>query len=802
MGTRSQRSEGAYPPPVGIRGSNGQVDPPGGLTISPQGRIARLPAGVVLAPIPLPGEEPPGGAEVEWTLRCLAPLISGWPESPPDLVKSLLPSSDACVLTADVAAGTQPKRGLITAYPLYCALWAQPLEPYGSAGRVAQAAVLVSAAVLAGSPDGLEPYRSALGSACLSSRRVGSGTFVPAGLNARLAAATSLQTVLDALDLARQSAPLALTEEQSRLLAGLHVLLEDALKARQPRKPRSHTGVRAPRQKAGSAEVDDPTPEHQTYDDPTARGPSADDLAEGAAGVREPASRRLATVKVTSSVPATALSPGQLHWRAKYRTRAISTSAQGLLLASDRLQLVDLAAAEQAIADLQTRRWRAPRPVLLGANAVSASLLLGRPVEKLNKLRVVARVDQVPGTIKQPFLAVADAALIVPAPDLPRSFVPKSAEAAVYRSVSRGLVLSLPVGLSWARQLLEFGQVHVGKEPFNGAGHPGCAEQFVKAVNERFGSRLTTARITQFLTRQIVAQFGDWADAALLSGSGDANARLYYYTPTHAHLQACYRELWVGVGKGLGLAIGVPVSASHSVADAGSVQPQYIGSQGCPTDEAVNAMVSTLIDYCRSLLRGRRSAARCRVVHNSIALYTCLMVLWHSGMRAVTEPVELDIYDPATGTLGASDKDNDSYYASRLVWLPPLVQRQIEAYWRHLDRLKAEFPDSTASVGKGLFFFDSSGDVTAISLQALRNLLPAGYPFRLNAQRHFLRTRLRELGVPAQTIDALLGHGAPGQEPYATHSCFSVQRLRREVEPALRVLSEKAGWVLLHGLAA
>jgi hypothetical protein len=707
---------------------------------------------------------------------------------------------DSASLAAGVVAGTQPKRGLITAYPLYCALWAQPSDSYDTAGRVAQAAILVSAALLAGSPGGLQPFASALGSACLSCRRIGSGTFVPEGLIEGLNSAISLQTVLAALDAAKQSA-LVLTDEQTRLLGGLHVLLEDALEARQPRKRRGHKGPRPPRRMAGSAEVDDPTPEHQTYEDPTARGPSADDLAEGAAGVREPAARRIATIKVSASVPATSLSPGQLHWRAKYRTRAISTSAQGLLLASDRLQLVDIAAAEQAIADIQTRRWRPPKPVLHGANAVSASLLLGRSVDKLIRLRVVARLDQIPGAIKQPFLAVSDSALVVPAPDLPRSFVPKGADAAAYRTTSRGLVLRLPDGLSWSRQLLDFGQSHLGKEPFSGPDHAGWAEQFAKAVNDRTGSRLTTARIAQFLTRQVVAQCGDWADAALLSGSGDANARLYYYTPTHAHLQARYHDLWEGVGKGLGLSIGKSAPATPPATAVEPGPSQFIGSRGCPTDEAVDAMVPNLIAYCRSKLRGRRSEARYRVVHNAIAMYTCLMVLWHSGMRAVTEPVELDLYDPATGVLGASDKDNDSYYASRVVWLLPLVQRQIQAYWRHLDCLKAKLPDSTASLGKGLFLFDSNGEVAAISIQALRNVLPSSYPFRLNAQRHYLRTRLRELGVPAQTIDALLGHGAPGQEPYATHSCYSVQRMRREVEPALRSLSEKAGWVLLHGLA-
>lgn len=769
--------------------------------------MAQLRAGLVPTPIEVSGGELLGLSEVEWTLACLAPLVSNWPESPRDLVTALRRSIAATSAPTAATPGAQPKRGLITAFPLYCALWAQPLDPYEAAGRVAQAATLVCAAILAGGQDGLQPYASALSSACLSCRRVGSGTFVPEGLVEGLASASSLNAVLVALDSAKQSTRLALTDEQSRLLAGLHVLLEDAIKARQPRKHRTHIGRKPPLRMAGSAEVDDPTPEHLTYEDPTARGPSTDDLAEGAAGVREQVARRIATVKVSTSVPATSLSPGQLHWRAKYRSRAISTSAQGLLLASDRLQLVDIAAAEQAVADLQTRRWRPPKAILQGACAASASLLLGRSIEKLRKLKVVARTTEVPETIQHLFLAVTDQSIVVPVLDLPRSFVPKGAEADAYRKVVRGLVLKIPSGLSWGRELLEFGQAHAGKEPFSGPEHGGWAEQFVKAVNDRTGSRLTTTRIAQFLTRQVVAQCGDWADAALLSGSGDANARLYYYAPTHAHLQTRYDELWEGVGKGLGMSISkstpTPVP-NPNVANTGpGDEPTgpYTGSRGCPADNAVAAMVAGLIAHFRIVLRGRRSKARCKLVHNAVAVYTCLMVLWHSGMRAVTEPVELELYDPSTGTLGASDKDSDSYYASRAICLPALVQRQIQAYWRHLERLRVEMSNLKTPLGKGLFLFDSDGGTAGISLPALRSALPPGYPFRLNAQRHYLRTRLRECEVPAQTIDALLGHGAPGQEPYAAHSCYSVQRMRREIEPALQQLSEKAGWVLLHGLA-
>ncbi|MBS0211906.1 MAG: adenylate/guanylate cyclase domain-containing protein [Proteobacteria bacterium] len=220
------------------------------MTPPSETRIALLRAGLVPTPIEVSGGEALGRAEVEWTLARLARLVSSWPESPRDLVAALrhdiAPGSDP----TEASAGTQPKRGLITAFPLYCALWVQPLDPYESAGRVAQAATLVSAALLAGSPDGLQPYASALGSACLSCRRIGSGTFVTEGLIDGLASATSLQGVLGALDAAKQSGRLVLTDEQIRLLSGLHVLVEDALRFRQPRKHRSHAGPRAPRRMA------------------------------------------------------------------------------------------------------------------------------------------------------------------------------------------------------------------------------------------------------------------------------------------------------------------------------------------------------------------------------------------------------------------------------------------------------------------------------------------------------------------------------------------------------------------------
>ena len=50
-------------------------------------------------------------------------------------------------------------------------------------------------------------------------------------------------------------------------------------------------------------------------------------------------------------------------------------------------------------------------------------------------------------------------------------------------------------------------------------------------------------------------------------------------------------------------------------------------------------MVAGLLDHCRTVLRGRRSPARRLLVHNAIATYTCVMVLWHSGQLRVRAEV-------------------------------------------------------------------------------------------------------------------------------------------------------------------
>jgi hypothetical protein len=377
---------------------------------------------------------------------------------------------------------------------------------------------------------------------------------------------------------------------------------------------------------------------------------------------------------------------------------------------------------------------------------------------------------------------------------LEKAFVPSDEEAKSYRATVERLTVPVPQGFGFSTLLLRAADRLAGPRPFVDDRWIDHANAFIKEVNEDRKSRISLGRIAEFLERQTLMTSGDWADAALLCGTGDANARLYYYAPTHGYLQKLWVSVWQGVAKGLGRG-DIRIKPLPSWDDDFG-----FGSRGCPMQWDVEMMVYRLLEQTRSSLRGRRNQARMIKVHNAIAIYTVTMVLWHSGARAVNDPIELSLYDPATGFLGLSDKDTDAYYASRVVWLPPLVQRQIAAYWSHLDVLREAIRGIEISSANDLFLINKKGEPCSINQSALKTELGSSYPFRLNAQRHYHRTMLRELGVPGQVVDAHMGHGAAGQEAYGAHSCFSPQRLRIELGPALQRLSEKAEWEVLNGL--
>lgn len=727
-----------------------------------------------------------GSEYVAWSVHEVAPLLSAWTRCPATLRAELEDWVTGSINPPAAPAGLQPERGWITAHPIYAAFWAQPLstdvQGYDPVlGRYAQGAVLVAAHICSVLPGGLDQRQSALSKACLSVRRVLGNQHTPSDFW-RIPYPVDLEEFHDGLaEVLDQGLP----DHELSVMRPLYLFLHDALERRAPRAHR--TVQRSKPQGNRSWEPDDPTFPHVIFDQIIPQSRAA--VREASAPVSETATPRLMIVKPAAGEEH--LTDGQRYHRAYYRAMAIATAAQGVMHSAERLQLVDLAGLDAAARRFLLGHWPVDGGVTsLSVAATFLSLLSGRGAEELQGLRLLRSVAEATSFRGSIGLMLDSSILILPIQDLPDAFQPDSADRDLYRQTVSRISLRLPdlPVVDVVRTVLsQTGRVF----PFRGVDLRPQIAAFLNQVNAASNARTTPTRIMHFLYRQTHILSGDWADAALLSGNRRmVDPRLYYYAPAASSLRRLYGAVWAGVGKGVAKSGSFK---SHS-GDERKVET-YIGSQGCPTDAAVAEMVRTQVQLCRNARQGAPGKNRVRSAHNALTTYTLLLVAWHVGVRAVDEMVDLSQYDATTGFLGVSDKDGDTYADARIVWLAPIARQQIVAYQRCVRGLPDSYNPGEDYDGR-LFYIDQDGMREAISLRSLKQYL-YHYSLRLNSQRHYLRTRLRELGVSGQAVDAMLGHGGQGYEPYARHSAFSPAQLRDEVSSAIQKLSQEMTWKVI-----
>ena len=300
------------------------------------------------------------------------------------------------------------------------------------------------------------------------------------------------------------------TKINRRLLSGLHTLLSDAIDLRPPRKRLRGSRSSSPRRQR-TQEPDELVPTYQEFEEPDQ--PSDEEIDEGGAAAPEAPGRKMMAVDTGAIVPETALGMRQRFMIAKTRSRAIASSAQGLLVGSDRLQLVDLETAERAIAVFLRGTWKPSQDVARGALAASVSLLSGRSIEHSSSLRVIAHSDDVPKGNAASYLVLSPPCLLIAAPRLHKPFVPKTDQAHWYKAVQDRLALPLPSNLSFSELLMQQARHCVGRQLLEGAHWDDCLLAFTRELNKRKGARLTPVRIAEFVSRQVVALNSDWADA-------------------------------------------------------------------------------------------------------------------------------------------------------------------------------------------------------------------------------------------------------------------------------------------------
>lgn len=362
-----------------------------------------------------------------------------------------------------------------------------------------------------------------------------------------------------------------------------------------------------------------------------------------------------------------------------------------------------------------------------------------------------------------------------------------------------------------------------------------ATSSFLSWINRRtLQTRLTAHRVGMHTYHAIEEQTSDSADATLLTGrcSLGAEIALFYYAPRIQYLREAYRKVTDALSKEL-----IELSGHEFAVEQPPLpqdDPARIGSAICPRTEYLQGVTAALIkrvELAARQLESDPSLAHWIAFHNLYVSYIVLFLGYCTGYRDVSHPFPtIDRFDPQSEFLVISDKDYDGAPLARIVWLPPEFRKQLAQYATHLQRLGETFillgaswatslsaptpgqlgkylsgqvqpvePKSTATASRlrpPLFFFVTAGGEgwERVSRASIGARIGDIYPIPINANRHFLRTHLREAGVSGEIVDAFMGHAGIGQEPFGRFSSITAAELRDGTRRVLMELLQQCGW--------
>lgn len=335
---------------------------------------------------------------------------------------------------------------------------------------------------------------------------------------------------------------------------------------------------------------------------------------------------------------------------------------------------------------------------------------------------------------------------------------------------------------------------------------------FLRQVNRKCHTRLTTLRITLHLFRAIADKSGDVGDAAIITGRqpsfGQATA-LYYYAPDSRHLQEIHLSVCRDIVGIVYESLGVR-SIRNEVIKFPDVC--FVGSQICPTERTVKLFVADLKAKMQHARKDLGNSNYLINLHNAYTSYCVSLLGFATGYRAVCDPLcsELDI-DWQQGFAVICDKDSDDYYNTRVVWLPEVLLQQLKSYKAHrmamAERLMLSCPETGQALLENgdaipfLFYLRKNNKICRVSPTEISREIDWSSTLPLNANRHYLRTKLREKNVCGEVVDAFMGHWDTGQEPHGRYSSLSPISIQKHIENPLTELLNDACWSVVEGLS-
>lgn len=485
--------------------------------------------------------------------------------------------------------------------------------------------------------------------------------------------------------------------------------------------------------------------------------------------------------EITHNDPPTSIvrpiaSPRQRLPIGQFQVRALRTATQDLALANPAtIRSPDI---ELLVAELTSGGYSNVTKAV-----VAAGLYGGQPPDRMSKWSVVESIDSVDFSLAQSTVVLKPYGLVVPLEAtkvLPK--VPDEMLSVVAPAVF------LPWCEEWRglRALSAVAQKRVGNALFTVEEIDSAAEA-IKQLSAHNTTALSLRRICKMLNQRIRDASDDIVIEALIAGTAlDVNksARFHYFQTTVKELADFY---WVQAEK-LHCMLGGVVT-QHSFPPlpfAGT-----IGSQRCPSTEALTAWVTLLQLRVGTPPRGRPYLPRVSEFSNLFCAYVIEHIRLASGVRPYNRGMES--LEPVGSTLMVDEK-NLGVAALRQI---PLSYETLKLWNNYL--VHREWVKKLLKLTDCPLFFSVSpqGNVTPLTYSLVRELSQC--PFAANSNRHYFGNVLRRAGLSGSEVNAMLGHASLGEEVGNRYSTLDIRKLGEKAVKAIEISMAEAGWKAIEG---
>lgn len=301
----------------------------------------------------------------------------------------------------------------------------------------------------------------------------------------------------------------------------------------------------------------------------------------------------------------------------------------------------------------------------------------------------------------------------------------------------------------------------------------------IKEINQSKTTRLTLARIQNYLSFYLNAKGIDATEIALILGKSIAQEPGCSYYQVDVSKLRCIHQDFVSE-----MMLNTEQPLTHVITQSSA---KLVGSRLIVKTNKVALLFHLLSERLNA--HRKQGWSGLEHFHNIYIIYVITLLNLATGHRPVRNPYEtFDCFDLEAGTVFISDKEVRSSLSARIIPLPQMAIEQVKLYLEHLDIMQNLIAHHDSETGKcitkarkgdlPLLFFLNDMKFIPVTPGSLDAFCYDIWPLRQNWHRHFMRTWLRTQDIHGHIVDAWMGHVGTTGDGFSRYSALAMKDTR------------------------